>query len=835
MKRLSSLFLVVGAAGVFAALSVGASATKAPESSELSPAPAKENWTQATGDLGNTRYSALTQINTQNVKSLGAAWVSDKFDDAAASRVTPVVHDGVMFLSAGPKVYALDATTGKTIWKFETEGIPLAPTTMGGPGGRGPQRGLPNTQGVLVADGKVFVGMLDATMYALDEKTGKPIWHHLLNSDVTPIMRGGVSAAPVYVNGVIYTENAFDEGRYMGRAIAIDANDGHELWTFKSIPAPGEPGHETWGTSDVWRMGGANVWLPPVVDVDLGLVYYGTGNPSPNRSGAATRPGNNLYSCSVIALDMKTGKLRWYYQLTHHDLWEGDLAMPLVMYVAQVDGKPRKALAAFRTDGTLFFLDRATGKPVWPVEERRVRQNPLQKTSPTQPFPVGRGSLIERDCSQWPQTPGFITRCEFFNPQPANPPNVLSYGSSTRSAPISYSAQTGYFYIQGIDRMDWEWTSDSPNNWEFGLPSNRVPNNYKHAVQIYAAVDPQTYKIVWRKQMRTPPSNYGVGGWLTTAGGLAFHRMEDGNLIAYDAKTGDELWEFQCGVLASDTASPMSYEGNGEQYVAVIQSSQVWGFKLGGTIAQRPAPPLPARDEIFQGPIEDTQTVRLWVPNNTDNKDEIGPLKARVKVGVPVTFLNSGSEEHTVVADDDSWTTGPLLPRQGATVSFPKAGDYLYHFKEHPWTYGEIIAVENAPGAAGASGRGGASAGSGAGANAGANAGVGAGQSAQGATFAAQVARGKDAYEQQCSVCHQSDLSGSDMIPALAGSPFMARWQGHTAKDLFDRARTTMPTNAPGSLSPQMYLDLVAYVLQVNNLTQAGEVTASSADSISIH
>jgi len=193
-------------------------------------------------------------------------------------------------------------------------------------------------------------------------------------------------------------------------------------------------------------------------------------------------------------------------------------------------------------------------------------------------------------------------RCEFFQAPSDNPPNVLNYGAGTRSSPMSYSPQTGYFYIQGIDKMQWQWNSPEPSTWEFAVNlfmTQRVPNLENQAVMIFAAVDPKTYKVVWRKQMRTPPSNYGVGGFLTTAGGLAFHRVEDGNLVAYDAKTGDELWKFQTGVIASDTASPMSYEVDGQQYIAVIQLSQVWAFRLDGNLPQRPAPPLPMQQDIF--------------------------------------------------------------------------------------------------------------------------------------------------------------------------------------------------------------------------------------------
>ena len=277
----------------------------------------------------------------------------------------------------------------------------------------------------------------------------------------------------------------------------------------------------------------------------------------------------------MVALDIKTGKLRWYYQLTHHDMWEGDVATPLVLYDARVNGSAKKALAAMRADGSLFLLDRATGKPIWPVEERPVRQNPVYITSPTQPFPAGRGSLIERDCSHWKTPPGFILRCEFFQPPFDDPPNVLAYGPSTRSSPMSYSPQTGYFYVQGTDRMDWavEFARSRHLGIRFYVIHVHAGSESLQAEhhRLRSRRSDHLQDCLEKRDARTPPSNYGVGGWLTTAGGLAFHRVEDGNLVAYDAKTGDELWKFQTGVIASDTASPMSYEVDGQQYVAVIQ------------------------------------------------------------------------------------------------------------------------------------------------------------------------------------------------------------------------------------------------------------------------
>ncbi len=224
-------------------------------------------------------------------------------------------------------------------------------------------------------------------------------------------------------------------------------------------------------------------------------------------------------------------------------------------------------------------------------------------------------------------------RCEFFEPLTDQGPNILAFGPSTRSSPMSYSPQTGYFYIQGTDRMDWFWNTLDPSTFELNyfFLTERVPNLYKRSVLVFEAVDPATYKVVWRKEMRGAPNRYGVGGWLTTGGGLAFHRVEDGNLVAYDAKSGDELWKFQTGEVATDIASPMSYEVNGEQYVAVSQNlAEVWAFHVGGNIPQR----LPHRN-LLRGMMisscatQNTQTIMISVPNPWDYEThEISPFES---------------------------------------------------------------------------------------------------------------------------------------------------------------------------------------------------------------
>lgn len=794
-------WLITTALALVAFLALPAVRAKQSEGSSADPRkPAAQEWTLVGGDWGDTRHSSLSQINTTNIKDLGAAWVSKKFEDGGTSRVTPVVKDGLMFLTAGNRIFALNAETGETVWNYKSS-APMREYTLG----TAHDVGVPNFQGVGLGEGLVFVALMNGDVVALQEKTGEVAWVHDLKVGPT-IGKEQSSSAPIYADGMVFCSLATGE-RYIGQAIALDAKTGRELWRFKSIPAPGEPGHETWpAESNSWKMGGGNIWLPPAVDPDLGLVYYGAGNADP-IVGGEVRPGNNLYTSCVVALDMKSGKVRWYYQLVHHDLWEGDVATPVVLYDAHVDGRDRKAIAAIRPDGYLFQLDRATGKPLLPVEERHVPQNALDKTAPTQPFPVG-GQSILADCDEWKSKvpAGFVVGCRF-TPPAIDAANVLTPSFGVRVEPMSFSPQTGYFYAQGRESIGHIRRSDDPQYW--GPLVGRRPDMNKGAATVLAAIDSRTGKLAWKKRMPAM-GGFGTGGSLSTAGRLLFHRNGDGNFDAYDAKTGDVLWQFQTGNPGGDS-TPSTYEIGGQQYVAVTEGTVVWAFRLGGTLKPLAAPKLPANsDEGITGPIQDTDRIETSSLYENDpysagaryfmDDYSFNPYRSRVKAGTPVLFMNNGREVHTVVAQDGSWTTGPIEPNETVPLTFSKPGTYTYICKQHPFSYGQIIVVENS-----------------------ANTGSVSAPGSSAAGFAGQAQRGKIAYEQNCSGCHQRDLSGNgEAAPALAGSDFLVRWQARTAADLFDKTRTTMPPGAAGSLTDQQYFDILAYLLQANEISSGG-------------
>ena len=361
----------------------------------------------------------------------------------------------------------------------------------------------------------------------------------------------------------------------------------------------------------------------------------------------------------------------------------------MILYDAQIDGKPRKAVAALRTDGIIFLLDRKTGKPLMPVEERPVKQNARLKTSPTQPFPVGADRLgpgcVEKDA----MPPGFVAGC-FWDPVDYDQPNIL-LPISTRFAPMAYDPKNHLFFVTGGAGVLWARRQPDPYFFNFGITA---PGIKSHG--LIAAFDANTDKIVWQKTMPHPIS-FGSGA-TATAGGLMFHGEPDGNIVALTAKTGEELWRFQTGQPALGPV--VAYRLDGRDYISVVSNQYVWSFALGGTVAPLPAPPDPPGETEFSGRIVSADHVNM--SNELENSgtragasftDEysLKPVRIKVKAGTSVTWTNSGKEVHDASARDGSWTTGPIQPGKSATVKFDKPGTYIYICKDHPWSIGQLI------------------------------------------------------------------------------------------------------------------------------------------------
>jgi outer membrane protein assembly factor BamB/plastocyanin len=750
------------------------------------------DWSAFGSNLANSRYSTLSAVKPSNVAKLAGTWVTEL---DSTSRSTPVVHNGRLFLCSQTAVYALDASTGKTLWTYKTV------------------ESAPSQRGVAVGIGLVFAGLSNGGVIALRQDTGSLQWSYA-DSDTGRIGEM-ITAAPTYATGTVFASVSGGDYRVNGRVLAFDAASGNKLWQFDTIPAPGAYGSDTWPNRDALRHGGGAVWVTPSVDRQLGLVYVGVGNPVP-QFGGELRNGDNLFTDSVVALETKTGRLRWHYQLVHHDIWDADIAAPVILYDDVVGNKHERNLAVMRTDGYLFLLDRATGKAVWPVEERAVKQDRRQKTSRTQPFPVG-AQRLGPDCLDLSLLPhGFLAGC-WFDPLYYDHPNLAYPGMVTRAAPLSFDPKTRFFYVTGSVSPWWFQRTENPDF--FGV--TRIPGAREYG--ILAAIDSHTNRIAWSNH-----SPYGLlagGGLTSTASGLLFHLNPDGNLQALRARSGEVLWSYQTGVAPGRTpvgpggGAVITYEVGGKQFVVTAVNHTVLAFSLEGTVGPRPAPPAPFSVYPFEGSVKvfapsepaeisvaalrsDGQKTSINPEQRYMDEYALKPARARVTPGKSVVFTNYGIETHTIKAVDGSWTTGPIPPGESATVTVPKAGRYSYTCLEHPWSLGELQVQQE----------------------------VAAVQ-----FYSPEQAReGDSLYKKHCSRCHLDSLTGNAHVPALAGASFLSGWKDQTLGSLYDKVNITMPLGAPASLDPASYLAIVAYLLQSNGVPAGNSpLTVQSASALS--
>jgi alcohol dehydrogenase (cytochrome c) len=665
------------------AAAVAMMAFTAVDSASKSPAYSGADWAAPGGDWGATRYSTLDQINTSNIGRLSGAW-SIELPDRQASKAPIMVTGGRMFVvSSTGTIFALEPATGKTLWTFK------------------PDMPFSGNRGVGIGGGMLFAGLRDSSVIAISQQTGELVWRHQRDADIPA---QGISSAAAYGNGVLVSVVSGGDNFARGRAFGLDAKTGARLWNFEVVPGPGEPGHDTWPQdSDIWKYGGGALWTTPSVDAELGLVYLETGNAVP-QWGGELRAGNNLYDNSVVALELTTGKVRWYYQLVHHDIWEHDVSTPLVLYDAEVNGRARKVIAAMRTDGVMFYLDRETGKPVLPVEERSVKQDAFLKTSPTQPFTAGADRVGPGCVDKNMIPPGFIAGC-YFDPVTLDSPNRYMPHMNMRQTPMAYSPQTRYLYASVCINPAWIRRADSP--WVFTRPT-RLPGQQQYG--LMAAIDTRSGKVEWQK--RVPYAGCeGGGGATATAGGLVFHVEPDGEFQAYDAKSGTVLWRFQTGDVGigggagPGGGSAVSYSVDGTQYIALTMNHRVWSFKLGGGIAALPALAPPPTTIQWEGRVEEAATnptIQLGTVQNYNvvtagrreewrNEDGIATPRVKVKAGATVTFKNMTKTPRTMAARDGSWTTSLIEPGASASVTIARAGTYEYVCKERPWSFGQLI------------------------------------------------------------------------------------------------------------------------------------------------
>lgn len=551
----------------------------------------KKNWITNGGTLFNQRYSPLTQLNRDNIKGLKALWrtgMGSGAEQGNAGQAQILVYEGVLYVANGVNdVFAMDVETGRILWTYRGNPDPRG----GSPIGKA-------SRGVALGEGKVFVGHTDARLAALDQRTGQVIW-----SIAAERWQDGyaITAAPLYYDGLVIMGFNGGEMGTRGRLKAYDAKTGKLRWTFYTVPAPGEFGHETWPqNSDAWTRGGAAIWQTPALDPDLGLLYFSTGNPGPDLNGGV-RPGDNLFSVSILAIEAKTGKYRWHFQQVRHDIWDYDSPNPVVLFDAEIDGKMRKGLVEVSKTGWAYILDRETGKPLIGIEDRPVPQEPRQATAATQPYPIGdpivpqeidivpEGARLEPGTTHLPNhgrifTP-FWTDVVTVKPGTMGGPNW---------PPSSYDPETHTLYVCASDRISTFWVrlpleTPGPNKVYMGGSFAQAQVDDRG---IFAALDVRTNRLVWRQEWR----EICYSGSIVTAGGLLFVGRSDGRLTALDKRNGEKLWEFMTDAGVNTTVT--TFEHKGKQHIAVHagggafangkRGDGIWMFSLDGKI-----PPLP--------------------------------------------------------------------------------------------------------------------------------------------------------------------------------------------------------------------------------------------------
>ena len=489
-------------------------------------------WLMYSGDYAGHRFSALDQINVSNAATLVPKWV---YQTMAGGKfeTTPLVVDGILYgTGQDDRVYALDARSGRPIWQYQqTLPVDIRPCC-----------GRVN-RGVAILGDKIFVATLDAHVVALDSKTGNVVW----DATAAEHAKGySFTLAPLVIKNLVLVGVSGGEYGIRGFIDAYDAATGARKWRFYTIPGPGEPGHDSW-EGDSWKIGGSPSWITGTYDPATNTTFWTTGNPSPSNRGEG-RAGDNLYSNSLLALDPDTGKLKWYFQFTQHDEHDYDATQVPVM----IDDGDRKWMAQANRNGFFYVVDRTNGKLISATSYAKVSWS-TSKDATGRPVPDKAGA----------PTPDGNRVC----------PGAL--GATNWMSP-TYDPQTKLFYVTAREQCD--IFSTAPQPYEAGhayYGSAYFPNDDTQPFWgALRALDPATSKLKWEWK-HTSPTWAGV---LSTAGGLVFTGDAEGNFIALEAASGKVLWHFQCG--ASVFSSPMSFAIDGKQYVAVAAGSALFAFAL---------------------------------------------------------------------------------------------------------------------------------------------------------------------------------------------------------------------------------------------------------------
>lgn len=506
------------------------------------------NWLTYNGSYKSTHYSKLDQIRPENAGRLQLEWV---WQSRSLEKLepTPLVVDGVMYLTEPPsKVVALDAKTGRVFWTHQ-HALPDVITPCCGRINRG----------LAILGQTLFMGTLDAKLIALDALTGKKKWETQL---AEPKNGYALAAAPLVIKDKVIIGPAGGELGITGFIAAFDAKTGKELWRFNTIPKPGEPGNETWG-GDSWKHGGGSIWVTGSYDPELNLTYWGVGNPGPDWN-PDVRPGDNLYSSSVVALDADTGKLKWHFQFTPHDEWDWDSVQIPVLVDREWKGKPRKLMLWGNRNGFFYVLDRSTGEFL--LGKPFVKQTWARGLDERgRPIKVPGSGPSSEGNQVWPGVQGGTN---WFAP--------------------SFSERTGFFYLSAWDDYHstyFKWHQEyEAGRWYAGgavkavLPSTRRDDMYRRTRDsgygAIRALNPLTGDKVWEFEM----TDVGESGILTTASNVLFTGNREGYFFVLDAASGKLLWKKYLG--GQVMSSPITYLVDGRQYLSIASGHSFFTFRL---------------------------------------------------------------------------------------------------------------------------------------------------------------------------------------------------------------------------------------------------------------
>ncbi len=538
MRRTVLLLALLVSVFALAALSVAASEWSDVTDARLAdPDKEPQNWLTYYRSYAGWRYSPLAQITPQNVKRLTPRWMLS-LGEAGNQQATPLVNNGVMIVTspAGTqlnRVYAVDAGAGRVLWKHETK-MPEDLTGL--------VTILSMNRGAALYRDRVFFGTMDARLVALNAKTGSIVWQ----TQVADYKDGYFfTMAPLAAAGkIIVGSSGPGEMGPRGFIAAFDPDSGREIWRTHTIPAPGEPGSDTW-PGETWKYGGGAVWLTGTYDPKLKLVYFGVGNPAP--WDANLRKGDNLYTDSVLALDVNTGQIKWFRQYHANDHWDLDTPHEHLLLTITRGGQQVPVTFQPNKTGFYFALDRADGKFI--AAKKFVKNiNIWSDVNPE------TGKLIEN--------PGM-------RPAAGAPPmNICPSIFGARNwAHASYNPQTKLVYLPGMEMCN-KYNIAKEIQYKRGalyIGADFVAYSPEEQAGVVRAIDPQNQRTVWEWWTRAPLQ---AGGTVATAGGLVFVGTQDGKLVALDARTGKQTWEFSLG--APVTGPPITYAVGGKQYVAVV-------------------------------------------------------------------------------------------------------------------------------------------------------------------------------------------------------------------------------------------------------------------------